>query len=124
LKKALLQFLLPATTKNTTIGDTLKQKVTVDPVFSNDYQRDFYNTKTKLDQAHADLTKQGVKNPNLNEPLRKQFDKMNRAMGDIRKEIKKIQNDSTLTPSQRLQQIRVLQEQINQIAGNGNQLAR
>jgi hypothetical protein len=115
---------IPATTKNTTIGDTLKQKVTVDPVFSNDYQRDFYNTKTKLDQAHADLTKQGIKNPNLNEPLRKQFDKMNRAMSDIRKEIKKIQNDPTLTPSQRQQQIRILQEQINQIAGNGNQLAR
>jgi hypothetical protein len=45
-------------------------------------------------------------------------------MGKIRKKIKQIQGDSSLTSNERLQQIRVLQEQINQIAASANEVAR
>jgi hypothetical protein len=115
---------LPLFTKNTGVGETLKQKVTVDPVFSNDIQHDFYDKKTQLDQAYNDLNKQGVKSENLNETLRKLFDKKSLDMGKIRKKIKQIQGDSSLTSNERLQQIRVLQEQINQIAASANEVAR
>jgi predicted nucleic acid-binding Zn-ribbon protein len=115
---------LPLATKNNSVGQTLKQKVTVDPVFSNDIQKDFYDTKTKLDQAYNDLNKQGVRTENLNESLRKMFNKKSMDMGKIRKRIKEIQVDSSLSSDERLKQIRALQEQINQIAASGNQIAR
>jgi hypothetical protein len=115
---------LPLLTKNNSVGQTLKQKVTADPVFSNDIQRDFYDEKTKLDQAHNDLIKQGVKSKNLHEELRTIFGKKSRDMGDIRKEMKKIQNDSTMSADERLKKLRQLQEEINQIAESGNKLVR
>jgi hypothetical protein len=115
---------IPLATKNASIGNTLKQKVTADPVFSNDLQRNFYDTKTKLDQAYNDYSKQGIQSNNLNDDLRKIFNKKSLAMGDIRKEIKQVQNDSSLSASERLAKIRLLQDQINQIAGDTNMLAR
>jgi hypothetical protein len=115
---------LPLMTKNTSVGETLKQKVTADPVFSNDIQRKFYDTKTKFDQAYNDFNKQGVKSENLNETLRKMFNKKSLEMGKIRKQIKEIQSDGSLTSNERLQKIRVLQEKINQIAASGNEIAR
>jgi hypothetical protein len=115
---------IPATTKDTTIADTLKQKVTVDPVFSNDLQRNFYDMKTKLDQAHNDLSKQGVQNPNLNEGLRKFMSTQATQMSKVRKQMKTVQNDSSLTPDERLRRLRMLQDQINQIAASANQLSR
>jgi hypothetical protein len=115
---------LPLMTKNTSVGETLKQKVTADPVFSNDIQRKFYDTKTKFDQAYNDFNKQGVKSENLNETLRKMFNKKSLEMGKIRKQIKEIQSDGSLTSNERLQKIRVLQEKINQIAASANEIAR
>jgi hypothetical protein len=115
---------LPLMTKNNSVGQTLKQKVTVDPVFSNDIQKSFYDTKTKLDQAYNNLNKQGVRTENLNESLRKMLNKKSLDMGKIRKRIKEVQVDNSLSSDERLKQIRVLQEQINQIAAIGNQIAR
>jgi predicted SPOUT superfamily RNA methylase MTH1 len=115
---------IPATTKDTTIKDTLKQKVTADPVFSNDILRNFYDKKTELDQAHAALSKQGVSTPQLNEALRKQFSSINTQVSKVRKQIKQTQSDQNLTPQQRLDKIRQLQERMNQMALQANQLAR
>jgi hypothetical protein len=115
---------LPLLTKGASTGEVLKQQVTADPVFSNDIQSKFYDTKTKLDQAHNDLTKQGVKSQNLNETLRKVFNKKSLEMGKVRRQMKDVQNDNTLSSTERLKRIRALQEQINQIAQSGNQLVR
>jgi hypothetical protein len=115
---------IPLNNKNGSVLDTLKQKVTADPVFSNDMQSNFYNEKTKLDQAHNDLAKQGVKSKNLNEELRKLFNKKSLEMGKIRKQMKEVQNDSSLSKNERLQQLRILQEKINQIAESANQQVR
>jgi hypothetical protein len=115
---------LPLMTKGTSVGETLKQQVTADPVFSNDIQSKFYDTKTKLDQAHNDFTKQGVKSKNLNEQIRTIFNKKSLEMGKVRKQMKEIQNDTSIPDNERLKKLRDLQEQINQIAESGNQLSR
>ncbi|GIN38373.1 LPD38 domain-containing protein [Heyndrickxia oleronia] len=115
---------IPATTKNATIGNTLKQKVTADPVFTNDILNNFYDKKTKLDRAQADYSKQGVKTKELNDDLRKEFNKTSREISDIRKEIKAIQIDDSLSPKEREKEIRKLQEEINEIAMQQLILAR
>jgi hypothetical protein len=115
---------LPLLTKGASTGEVLKQQVTADPVFSNDIQSKFYDTKTKLDQAHNDLTKQGVKSQNLNETLRKVFNKKSLEMGKVRRQMKDVQNDTSIPDNERLKKLRDLQEQINQIAESGNQLSR
>lgn len=107
---------LPALTEDATIGNTLKQKVTADPVFSNDILTKFYNQKTKLDQAQYDYTKQGVKSANRNDNLRKEFGKTSRDISKVRKEIKSLQGESSLTPEERQKQIRILQQRINEMA--------
>lgn len=107
---------LPTLTKDATIGNTLKQKVTADPVFSNDLLSKFYDQKTKLDQAQYDYTKQGVNSSNRNDSLRKEFGAASREISKVRKSIKSLQGDSTLTPEERQKQIRILQQRINQMA--------
>jgi len=107
---------LPLATKNGSIGQTLLQKITADPVYSNDILSNFYDQKTKLDQAHTDLTKQGVTSSDLNEGLRKQLDAQATQIGKIRKQTKQVQNDPSLTPQERLKRLRQLQELMNQIA--------
>ncbi|GIN88712.1 hypothetical protein J6TS2_50980 [Heyndrickxia sporothermodurans] len=111
---------VPATTKNGTIKnnliDTLKQKVTTDPVFSNDLLTKFYEKKEKLDTAQADYSKQGIKSKNLNDELRKDFNQTSKAIGETRKEIKSIQADTSLTPEERQKAIKDLQKRINMLA--------
>lgn len=107
---------IPATTKDATIGNTLKQKVTADPVFSNDITNKFYEFKEKLDQAQSDFTKQGIKSPEMNNELRLEFGRASREIGKVRKEVKATQSDQSLTPKERQKQIRELQKRINEMA--------
>ncbi|MFE3973196.1 MULTISPECIES: LPD38 domain-containing protein [unclassified Peribacillus] len=107
---------IPATTKNATIGNTLKQKVTADPVFSNDNSKKFYDLKTKLDQAHANYAKQGIESKDLDEELRKEMNRKSLEMGKIRKEIKEVQNDDSLSRKEKQAKARRLQQFINDLA--------
>jgi hypothetical protein len=110
------QLGIPATTKNGSIGQTLNQQITADPVFSNDIMSNFYDQKAKLDQAHANFSKQGITTGDLNEGLRKMMDEQSTRIANIRKQSKSAQNDPSLTPKQRLARIRQLQDMMNQIA--------
>jgi hypothetical protein len=107
---------VPLTTKGGSVGDTLKQKVTADPTFSNDALRNFYDEKTKLDQAHNDYVKQGVQSKNLNEPLRLELNRRSRQIGDIRKIMKQVQNNNSISDKERNDKVKKLQEQINNLA--------
>jgi hypothetical protein len=107
---------VPLTTKGGSIGDTLKQKVTADPTFSNDALRNFYDEKTKLDQAHNDYVKQGIKSKELNEPLRLELNRRSRQIGDIRKIMKQVQNNNSISDKERNDKVKKLQEQINNLA--------
>lgn len=92
-----------------------KSTFTADPVYSNDTTTNFYNQKTNLDQARQAYMKKGITDPALNEPLRKQFDAQARQITKVRKAMNTIQNNNTLTPSQKKQQLRTYQQVINQM---------
>jgi hypothetical protein len=52
----------------------------------------------------------------LNEGLRKAMNSQAKQISDIRKQTKSVQNDSSLTPRERLARLRQLQDMMNQIA--------
>lgn len=112
---------IPLTTKDTGQGnteklmETLKRKVTVDPVFSNDYLKNFYDLKNKLDTATQDYKFTGQQQEGQNEALRKYFSNVSSDISTIRKEIKNVQN-SNLSIEEQNEKIKKLQEMINQIS--------
>ncbi|WP_147554122.1 LPD38 domain-containing protein [Bacillus testis] len=107
---------IPATTKGATIRDTLKQKVTADPVFSNDRAKEFYDLKEKLDRAYADLNKLGVESSDYDDEMRKELNARQKEMSDYRKEIKAVQNDDSIDRNEKQRQIRKLQQFINELS--------
>lgn len=117
------QIGLPLLSPGGDIGSTLNQQVTADPVYSNDYSTAFYDYKNKLDQAHID---RNVKDyPEwYHDGLRKQLGKISDSMGDIRKELRAVQSDNTLSNKDKREQLGVLQIQINEMNKNGAELAK
>jgi hypothetical protein len=109
----------PATTESTTLKDWAKNQFGSDPTFSNDYQRDFYDLKTKIDQQYADY-KAGDRKTPPNDALRKYLNKQNKAMSEERKVMRAVLVDKTLTREQRSKKVKELQEKINQLANLKN----
>jgi len=103
------------------VGQSLLQQVTVDPVFSNDISNKMYDSKGKLDQARTDYNVTGELPDDYNDGLRKYLGKVTDAMGDIRKQMRAIEADKSIPAASKRKQLRDLQEQINQLAGQGNE---
>jgi hypothetical protein len=118
------QLGIPATSKNATIGDTLKRQVTADSVYSNNNVSRFYDFKEKLDTANYDFNSTGIKNNYYNPELRKQISKLSRDMGDIRKEIKEVEANESLSKKESKDRLRKLQQLINMLAKEGNEAVR
>jgi hypothetical protein len=105
------QLGIPLTTKGGSLGDTLKQQVTTDPTFSNDISRNFFDQKNKADIAKADSKFTGESSDNMS----KYYDKMATKFTKIRKQMKTIQNDTTLSNTEKRSQLRDLQQTLNDI---------
>ncbi|QHT61689.1 hypothetical protein GXP70_18060 [Paenibacillus lycopersici] len=104
------------------VGNTLVQQVTTDPVYSNDISEKFYDSKGKLDQAKADFPVKGELPAGYNDGLRKQLGKVSDAMSGVRKQMRDIEADMTIPAATKRKQLRDLQERINQMAQDGNDM--
>ena len=117
------QFGQPLLSPGGDVGYALSQQMTADPVFSNDLSTEFYNYKDKLDQAYADRAL--VDLPEwYSDPLRKRLNKISQNMSAVRKEIREVQGDTSLSNADKRAKLRELQERINRMAEMGNSLAR
>lgn len=105
------------------IGSTLNQQITADKVFSNDISTEFYRNKEKLDQAYNDRKLKELPKW-YNDPLRKQLNKINQSMSDVRKEIRSVQADKNMSNKEKREKLRELQEKINTMAERGNEYSR
>ncbi|MFC0235488.1 LPD38 domain-containing protein [Fictibacillus phosphorivorans] len=107
---------IPLTTKDGGIGEMLKRQVTADPVFNNDALNDFYEKKQKLDTAEADFKATGKTSGDLNDELRKAYGRTSRDISDLRREMKSILNDESLSKEERKERVRNIQIEINNLA--------
>jgi len=105
------------------LGSTLVQQMTADPVYSNDLSTEFYTYKDKLDQTYTDRQLRDLPKW-YSDPLRKNMDKVSSAMGDVRKEIRSIQDNKSLSNKNKREQLRTLQDRINELAAIGVQMSR
>jgi len=120
------QFFQPMTTdanqgKNIgeTLGKSLKSQFTLDPLYSNDAQNDFYTNLDKISKLKrgADLVGGKVK-----ENLASGMTKASSDISTIRKYMKQVEVDKTLTIPQRTAKMRVYQQRIVDIANRYNKL--
>jgi hypothetical protein len=107
------QFGIPANTKGKSVWDTLVGLVTADPAYSNDISRYFYDAKTKYDQQKADAQRQGTVSDTIG--LDKYLNAVSNNIAKLRKQMNEIQNSSSLSDSQKQDQLRQLQIQINDL---------
>jgi hypothetical protein len=105
------------------VGRSFLSNVTADPVYSNDISSELYRNKDKLDTAKADFAVTGELPDYYNDALRKFLNKVTDAQSDIRKQQRAIQGDTSIPADQRREQLRVLQEQINQLGQKANQVS-
>lgn len=113
------QLGVPATAKGATIGETLEKQVTADSVYSNNAVDRFYTLKNKADTAARDYNLVGIKTKDYDEPLRKSLGQLARDMSNVRKQIKSVENNDSLSNYQKKLQERKLQEYINKLAEQG-----
>ncbi|OMF98171.1 hypothetical protein BK147_11155 [Paenibacillus sp. FSL R7-0337] len=117
------QFGQPLLSPGGDVGSALNQQVTADPVFTNDTSTEFYNLKGKLDQANTDKDVKDLPDWYSN-GLRKQMDRISKRMSAIRKQQREVQQDSSLSNKAKREELRKLQQSINDMAEYGNELAR
>ena len=106
---------IPLTTKGGSVGDTLVQKVSADPVFSNDHATKFYKMKKKVDEAYAANSRKGIETDDLNEDLRKEMNNRIKEIGKINERVKAIQDDDSLTNKEKREKTRRWQKEINEL---------
>lgn len=106
------QLGVPLTTKGGSLGDTLKQQITADPTFSNDISRNFYDQKSKADMAKADAKSQGDAPP---DNMSAYYDRLSTKFSKIRQQQKRIQNDDSLSKSEKQRKIKELQQMLNEL---------
>ncbi len=105
------------------IGNAFKQNVTADPVYDTNATNDFYEYKDQLDQANFD--KELKPFPEwYQDSARKKFNRLSKDMSKIRKQMRAIEGNTSMDKTQRREQLRVLQQQVNEIAEAGSSLAK
>lgn len=106
------QLGIPAATKGSSIKDTLKQQITADPTYSNDISRNFYDAKAKADMAMSDQKASG--NAQDNAAYQKYYDRVANQISRLRKVMKAIQLDDSLSKTEKNAQLRDFQQQLNE----------
>lgn len=109
------QLGIPATAPGATVSDTLVKQVTADPTFSNDFMRDFYDKKEKLDRAQADYKATGIEGKNYDNNQRLIMNRISDQISTIRKELKKVQA-SEVSKEEKKAKIKELTDKMNAIA--------
>lgn len=117
------QFGQPLLSSGGDPGYALSSQMTADPVFSNDLSTEFYHYKDKLDQANNDSDLRDLPDW-YSDGLRKKLAKISKQMSAIRADMRDVQGDSSLSNSQKRDELRKLQQSINDMAERGNDLAR
>lgn len=117
------QFGQPLLSSGGDPGYALSSQMTADPVFSNDLSTEFYHYKDKLDQADADSDLKKLPEW-YNDGLRKKLAKISKQMSKVRASMRDVQGDSSLSNRQKRDELRKLQQSINDMAERGNDLAR
>jgi hypothetical protein len=84
------QLGLPATTQGASIGGTLQKQMTVDPAFSTDSTRYFYELKDKLDQQFADLKATGELPKGYDDNARKAMDQVAGYMSEYTRALREV----------------------------------
>jgi hypothetical protein len=116
------QLGIPAMSEGATVGDTLLRQVTVDPVYSNNLMSKFYETKDRLDTMYKDIKQTGIVPPGYNDDLRKFLGRVSDAMSDVRKQMREVESDKTLTSAQKKETNRELQKMLNNLAREANRV--
>lgn len=117
------QFGQPLLSPGGDVGSALSQQVTADPVFTNDLSQEFYHYKDKLDQANNDSDLRELPDW-YNDGLRKKLAKISKQMSAIRADMRDLQDDKTLNNKAKRDELRKLQQSINDMAERGSELAR
>ncbi|MNM82242.1 hypothetical protein D3C81_942670 [compost metagenome] len=117
------QFGQPLLSSGGDPGYALSSQMTADPVFSNDLSTEFYHYKNKLDQANADSDIKQLPDW-YSDGLRKKLAKISKQMSAIRADMRDVQGDKSLSNKQKRDELRKLQQSINDMAERGNDLAR
>ncbi len=117
------QFGQPLLSPGGDVGSALSQQVTADPVFTNDLSTEFYHYKDKLDQANADSDLKDLPEW-YSDSLRKKLAKISKQMSAIRADMRDVQNDTSISNKDKRDELRKLQQSINDMALRGNELAR
>jgi hypothetical protein len=117
------QFGQPLLSPGGDVGNALVQQVTADPVFSNDLSTEFYHYKDRLDQANNDSDLKDLPDW-YNDSLRKKLAKISKSMSAIRADMRDVQNDTSISNREKRDELRKLQQSINDMAQRGNELAR
>lgn len=113
------QFGTAATSPGVGLGKALEQQVSVDPTFSNDISNELYDYKTLLDQAYADREYREL--PSWYDDIyRKYLNKVSSDMSDIRGLMREVQEDSSLGNQEKTEQLREMQEWLNEMGEEAN----
>lgn len=117
------RILLPLTSQlgGGNVRNTLLRNFIVDPIFTNNLANDFYKSKEKITQAKDDLKDHGIPLPKwYDERLSKEI--TSTAAGSISKRLsilsaekREITKNKLLKASQKTEQLRVKQAEINKI---------
>lgn len=113
------QFGTAATSPGVGLGKALEQQVSVDPTFSNDISNELYDYKTLLDQAYADREYRELPSW-YDDSYRKYLNKVSSDMSDIRGLMREVQEDSSLGNQEKTEQLREMQEWLNEMGEEAN----
>lgn len=97
----------PLTTKGIDLGESLKRQFVVDPLYSNDVFKNFYETQAELDQGYKDAKTLGKPEPDRQKRLK--FNRASDKLNDIRKEMRSIENMQGINEERRRKKLDELQ---------------
>ena len=97
----------PLTTKGIDLGESLKRQFVVDPLYSNDVFKNFYETQAELDQGYKDAKTLGKPEPDRQKRLK--FNRASDKLNDIRKEMRSIENMQGIDEERRRKKLDELQ---------------
>lgn len=106
------QLVLPATTKGGNVLDTLKRKVTADPVYNNDLANYFYAEMAKEETRLADADKNETP---VNRNRMRYMENISKRLSQLRKVEKQLLADDSLTSGDKEKQVRENRRQMNVI---------
>lgn len=99
---------IPATSEKSA-KDVIERMFTVDPAYSQDTVRNFYDRKTEIDTKYNDSKATGGALSGNDEKYRKLYNKIADVMSDTNKTMRSIENDKTLTPEAKQDKLRAMQ---------------